>query len=454
MGSGYSYQWFLNGSVLPSATNASFVATQAGNYTCEVSVNGCSVVSNGITVSVIPSSASNIIANGPTSFCAGGNVTLNGQSGYVYQWLLNGNTIAGATNNFFVASISGSYTCNVIVLGNLLTSNAIIVNVNSIPSNTISTSGSTNVCAGTNVVLSSTTQSGAIYQWRLNGSNISGAVSSSFTATVSGNYTCVIGVNNCVSSSNAISVNFNNPPAAPIVANGNTSFCLGSNVNLAITNSSSGLSYQWQQNGVNIANANSQSYNANQSGTYTCLVSQNGCIATSSGISVVVLASPSTPSISQIPNTFTLLSTAANGYQWFFNNSLILGAVNQFYNATANGNYTVVVADANACSSVSLPFSVLGLGINERLLNSSFKMFIYPNPSSDVVHIKIESEKNTVVKLQIINIFGQIVYSKIIENRFDVWTETLDAKMMASGIYTVKMATNNGFVTKNLVIVH
>jgi oligosaccharide reducing-end xylanase len=37
---------------------------------------------------------------GPTTFCSGGSVTLNANtgSGLSYQWLLNGNNISAATN--------------------------------------------------------------------------------------------------------------------------------------------------------------------------------------------------------------------------------------------------------------------------------------------------------------------------------------------------------------------
>ncbi|MCB0695764.1 MAG: choice-of-anchor D domain-containing protein [Chitinophagaceae bacterium] len=51
-GSGYSYQWSLNGSTITNATNASYTTSAAGNYTVDVTLNGCSATSGAIAVSI------------------------------------------------------------------------------------------------------------------------------------------------------------------------------------------------------------------------------------------------------------------------------------------------------------------------------------------------------------------------------------------------------------------
>jgi hypothetical protein len=48
-GTGYSYKWYLNGSVIPGATSSSYTATTAGNYELEV-FNGCYAVSSPLSV--------------------------------------------------------------------------------------------------------------------------------------------------------------------------------------------------------------------------------------------------------------------------------------------------------------------------------------------------------------------------------------------------------------------
>ncbi|MFM7497859.1 MAG: cohesin domain-containing protein, partial [Bacteroidota bacterium] len=56
-----------------------------------------------------------ITAAGNTSFCQGGSVVLNANTGtgLTYQWSLNGSSISGATNASYTANSTGSYTVTV-----------------------------------------------------------------------------------------------------------------------------------------------------------------------------------------------------------------------------------------------------------------------------------------------------------------------------------------------------
>ncbi|MCB0698554.1 MAG: choice-of-anchor D domain-containing protein [Chitinophagales bacterium] len=51
-GAGYSYQWYLNGSAITNATNASYTASAAGNYTVDVTLNGCTATSSAVAVNI------------------------------------------------------------------------------------------------------------------------------------------------------------------------------------------------------------------------------------------------------------------------------------------------------------------------------------------------------------------------------------------------------------------
>ncbi|MBX7226280.1 MAG: choice-of-anchor J domain-containing protein, partial [Chitinophagales bacterium] len=49
---GDSYQWFLNGTLIPSATSQSYTATESGNYSVAVTTNGCTGTSAAVNVTV------------------------------------------------------------------------------------------------------------------------------------------------------------------------------------------------------------------------------------------------------------------------------------------------------------------------------------------------------------------------------------------------------------------
>jgi hypothetical protein len=71
-------------------------------------------------------------------------------------------------------------------------------------------------------------------------------------------------------------------------------------------------------------------------------------------------------------NSVTLSANTGTGlsYQWLNNNSIISGADNATYNATASGNYTVIVTNTSGCSATSTAISVTVTGGPEVSLAS------------------------------------------------------------------------------------
>jgi hypothetical protein len=83
------------------------------------------------------------------------------------------------------------------------------------PLATITSPGSTAFCSGGSLNLTASTGIGYTYQWFRNGTAISNATASSYSATLAGNYTVVISSNGCSSTSAATTVTVNpNPTVA------------------------------------------------------------------------------------------------------------------------------------------------------------------------------------------------------------------------------------------------
>ena len=371
-GSGYTYIWQLNGTAISGATDPSYTASAAGNYTVEVS-SPCVATSSAtiVTVNSLPSAV--ITPATSTTFCTGGNVLLNANTGtgLTYQWKLGGVNILGATVASYTANVSGDYT---VVVTNTstscsATSASVTVTVNTFPSAVITPAGPTTFCEGGSVLLNANTGTGFTYQWKLNGTNILGPLgtAASYTASLAGSYTVVVS-SPCSTTSSATTVTVNPLPTAPLITpSGPTTFCAGDNVDL-IANAATGLNYQWKLGGVNIpgATATAASYTASATGDYTVEVINPSTLCSATSIATPVTVNP-LPSavIDPLPSTATtfcfggsvvLNANTGSGlnYQWKLNGANIPLATAASYTANESGSFTVEVTNTTtSCTATS-----------------------------------------------------------------------------------------------------
>ena len=188
-----------NGNVIPGATASSYDATNSGDYSVRVIASGCSNESSALSVQVTSAPTASISANGATTFCEGGSVSLNASSGvgYSYEWMQNGNTIENANTNMFDVSSSGFYS--VLVDNGLCSreSNVIEVVSNAIPNAPVLQINGNNIEASSS--------EGII--WMLNDEIIEGANGDTVEIFQQGIYTATVSVNGCTSAlSNEIEI--------------------------------------------------------------------------------------------------------------------------------------------------------------------------------------------------------------------------------------------------------
>jgi hypothetical protein len=222
----------------------------------------------------------------------------------------------------------------------------------------VSISGSTSICTGGAVTLSSSIASGN--QWYKNNVLITGAVSRTYIANATGSYTVkATNAAGCLLTSAAVAVTLYTIPLKPLItASGPLSFCNGGRV---VLTSSAGSGNQWLKGGAIIAGATGKSYTVTTAGVYTVKATNGGtCSSVSDAITVVVNPLPAIPVITAsgtlklCPGGSVLLtSTAASLNQWYKNNVVIAGAVGRTYKATTAGAYTVKVKTAAGCEAGS-----------------------------------------------------------------------------------------------------
>ncbi|MEE9371719.1 MAG: T9SS type A sorting domain-containing protein [Saprospiraceae bacterium] len=111
------------------------------------------------------------------------------------------------------------------------------------------------------------------------------------------------------------------------------------------------------------------------------------------------------------------------------------------------GEITVTITDNNGCSIVeSVEVSITSSTIDPEILTY---VTIFPNPTSGVLHIDINTEMGF-KKMDIIDIKGSIVFSSEIVSGFK--SMTYDISLLDSGYYLVKLSRENRSATLPLIV--
>jgi hypothetical protein len=299
-GAGYTYQW-KNGTAnaAGASTSRTYRTPLAGTYSVAVTLNGCTVASAPVAVTVIPRPVALISPTTPTTACDSV-VFKSASTGVTYQWKLNGNNILSANDSSYIARTSGAYSVRVTVNGCSVTSTATQATVHPSPSGAITYSSPLTFCEGGAVVLNTLPGANQTYVWYRNNGAISGANNFAYIVDTSGIYKVMVTntATGCTrTSTTTITVTVNSNPSPVVVYNSATN---------ELTTTRSYATYQWFRNNQLIANATQSIYRPTQNGAYSVMVNDtNGCGNTSTIVfvnSVGIKNTPVAASIKVYPN--------------------------------------------------------------------------------------------------------------------------------------------------------
>lgn len=173
-------------------------------------------------------------------------------------------------------------------------------------------------------------------------------------------------------------------------------------------------------------------------GTYTATVTDAiGCIATISDSladpdSLIVNPTSTISSCSTCPDGIAGVSPTGGtpSYTYLWSN----GGTTSTISNLLPGTYNVTITDANGCetnASVIVGFSTLGI---DEL--TQFGVTVYPNPMTDF--IRVESTKNTIDRVELMDNSGRMVLEGNINNQVG----QIETSQLAKGSYQLIVRTN------------
>ncbi|HEU4719287.1 MAG TPA: T9SS type A sorting domain-containing protein [Bacteroidia bacterium] len=439
-GSGFTYQWMMNSANISGATSQQYTATTGGTYQVTVTnATGCSTTSSSVVVNTFAAPSASITAGGPTTFCAGNNVTLTASGASSYSWS------NGATTPSITANTSGNYLVTITdANGCQATSSAVNVVVNPLPNASVTANGPTTFCTGDSVVL--TANSSSSYMWSDN------STTQSITVYNSGNYSVMVtDANGCQSaSSTPITVSSSPSPQPTITIGGNTSLCQGQTVMLT---SSTADSYLWS-NG-----ATTQSITVSASGNYTVTVTNaNACSGTGASNPVAVTVNPN-PTANfttggNIPTVnFTNTSTGATSYMWDFGDFSSSSLSSPSHTYGTNGNYTacLVAMSAAGCSDTTCMPVLINVGMSQPILVSD-NYNLYPNPANSQLNIAANLTQDRDLQVVAFDVNGKLLINENRSLPAGNNVLTYDVSNWDNGIYFIRVMEGQNVQTMKVII--
>lgn len=374
-----------------------------------------------------------------TTICPGISYTFNaGNPGATYAW----NT--GAATQSITANAAGIYSVSVTLPNGCASSDEISITPGIVPVNNLP--AITNLCAGEMATLNAG-NAGSSFTW-----TPGNATTQTINVNTAGTYSVVVkSTTGCkITSTTNLIIR-----PLPVANLGNdTSICDGAQITLDAGNP--GHTYNWN------TSATTQTINITDSGTYSVIVtSPYNCILEEDK-HIAYLPSPRVEGFNFIPLFYEQLGkvkfsplnpTNVNSYEWNFGDGTPASVqMNPEHHYASGGNYLVSLKVFNGCGNfeISLPINVdLTTGI-VTLGNEAVDVTLYPNPSKDYIIIENKSDNLKMQEVSVFNALGAMVYTHPADN---AKTHRLNVTNLASGLYSIRMLTDKGFIIRKFEVI-
>jgi len=293
-----------------------------------------------------------------------------------YEWVYTGGTgvtfsgtssTAAPTNTltFSAAATGGTLRVRAVSSGGQSAYRDTAIQVNALPTVSVSPSATQAVCDGDSVTLTATA-SNVDYQWKRNGTTNVGTAAA-YVAKTQGAYDVTVTdkTTGCAATSGSVTVNVSPLPTVTVSPATTQAICDGDSVTLTAT--ASNADYQWKRNGTTNVGTDG-TYKAKTQGSYTVTVTDKTthCARTSGSVTVNVNPLPAY----SVTNTgsrsicdgdslqLTVTTGSGMSYEWR-QGTTVVGS-NASYYAAAPGSYTVKVTNTGTnCFVISSPATTL-----------------------------------------------------------------------------------------------
>lgn len=146
-----------------------------------------------------------------------------------------------------------------------------------------------------------------------------------------------------------------------------------------------------------------------------------------------------------------LSSNFSNGNQWYFNDSLIVGATGQTYIATRSGNYKVGVTLGTGCTVFSDAYRYALVALHPD--KSDIGLAVFPVPATTKINVVFKAPADNSLTLSLVNNAGQTVYSEKQSITAGNFSTIMDVSRQITGTYVLQVTLGGKVYGHKILIV-
>lgn len=118
---------------------------------------------------------------------------------------------------------------------------------------------------------------------------------------------------------------------------------------------------------------------------------------------------------------------------------------------TQNGTYTVTLVVTGVCGdtdTATATVNIQGISVEEVAFNGQVN--VYPNPTSGVFNIDIETATNSEATIELASLSGQTLFTEKLDANTQ-WLEQVDIRHLPAGTYVLSIRTADGIHVQRVI---
>lgn len=252
-------------------------------------------------------------------------------------------------------------------------------------------------------------------------------------------------------------------PAAPVVMpDGVIDLCVGEAVELV---ADLDQNIQWYRDTAVILGEIYQNLNVTNAGEYWLeYTSADGCKSQSEVVTVNYVASPNTPSFTNIGNEYMVAdpSQLPTDYslQWYLDGNLLTDETGLSYCLMQPGVFLLALEVTDNLTGCTNEFSLgvsfdtdytCAISATDETASAEQSLLVFPNPTAGDVMLDFRMKNPGRASLQIFDALGKLAHSQALQATETQVKQPLDLGHLPAGAYFIKLQTADGVLTGRVV---